>query len=400
MKSSRGASWCFLFSLLGMGLAGYLTYLHIGLMRGELLGGSACSSGVFNCHAVTSGSWGAVLGMPLALWGMLGYITVFALSILAWQSPEWAEHAMALIAGLALCFVLIDLALLVVMVSVIRLYCLFCLLTYAVNVALLGIAWRAAPPPRSAIMGRIGRALAALLPSARRPLPACVWGMLCLGFVGVIGVHAATTFVSRGSIGSTRRSIQEFLARQPRVTVAGEGDPALGPANAPVQIIEFSDFLCPACQRAAKINAVILANHRQDVRFTFKHYPLDMSCNDRVSRMVHPGACRVAAASECAHQQGKFWALHDLVFEKGHDYQVSQLEADAQRLGLDLPRFRACLESGEGLEAVKRDIAQGAQVGVTSTPTYVINGVPVAGGFNPSGLEDFIAAVQGQGTSP
>ena len=88
------------------------------------------------------------------------------------------------------------------------------------------------------------------------------------------------------------------------------------------------------------------------------------------------------------------------MFEKGHDYNVQQLDQDAQRLGLDVPRFRACLESGEGLEAVKRDIAEGAKVGVASTPTYVLNGVPVAGGLNPTGFEDFIAVLREKGGSP
>ena len=337
--------------------------------------------------------------MPLALWGLLGYIAVLALSIVGWQSPEWAGHALALIAMLALVFVAIDVALFVVMVFVIRLYCLFCLLTYLVNLTLLWIAWRALPRPGSAL-NAIGRAIAALTPGAQRPVAAFFWGMLLVGCLGVVGVHAATTFVARGTLGSARGSIREFLARQPRVSLTVDDDPALGPPHAPLQIVEFSDFFCPACQRASKINAVILANHRHDARLIFKHYPLDSSCNDRVQRMVHSGACRVAAASECAHQQGKFWAFHDLVFEKGHDYNLQHLEADVERIGVDLPRFRACMESGEGLEAVKRDIADGAKAGVSSTPTYVVNGVPVAGGLNPAGFEEFIAVLRETVDSP
>ena len=67
-------------SLIGIGVAGYLFFLHLGLLRGELLGGAVCGTGAFNCHAVTAGPWGSFLGVPLSLWGILGYLTIFALS--------------------------------------------------------------------------------------------------------------------------------------------------------------------------------------------------------------------------------------------------------------------------------------------------------------------------------
>ena len=143
MKPTRGAWLCVILSLIGIGLAGYLTYLHLGLLRGELLGGPACSgSGAFNCHAVTSGTWGSFLGMPLSLWGILGYSTVLALALLAEQSSETAVQAMTLIFVLAAVFVGIDLALLSLMAFVIRFYCLFCLLTYLVNVSILIVSAR------------------------------------------------------------------------------------------------------------------------------------------------------------------------------------------------------------------------------------------------------------------
>jgi len=169
-----------------------------------------------------------------------------------------------------------------------------------------------------------------------------------------------------------------------------------GPASASFHVVEFSDFFCPACQRASKLNTILLASHRRDTTFVFKHYPLDTTCNTQVTRMVHPGACTVAAASECAHLQGKFWPVHDLMFEAGHLYNVARLEEDMTRLGLDLPRFRACMQSGEGMEAVRRDIAEGARIGVSSTPTYIINGVPIAGGVTPTTFDDLTAVLKEQ----
>ena len=446
MRAARGA-WLILgLGLIGVGLCAYLFYLHLGQLRGEFLGGAICSgSGVLNCHAVTAGRWGAFLGLPLPLWGLIGYVSVITLALLARQSTAFAVPAMILTAWLAAVFLAIDAVLLGVMAFVIRFYCVFCLLSYAVNLFLFIVALRFCGAPRAspglpsdaprgatsrppvrglategpphaslceaerwgapwrggtpwpAALRQVGGALAALAPSRERP---AVWlgvGMVLLTIGTAVGLDAATTFVSRGPAAAARTQMRQFIATQPRVTVDVAGDPALGPTNAPLTIVEFSDLFCPSCQRASKVNTVILANHRQDVFFTFKHFPLDQECNSSVARNVHPGACRVAAASECAHRQGRFWAFHDLVFEAFHDgasYQVAHLEADAQRLGLEMTGFRSCLESGEGMEAVKRDIAEGLKANVRSTPTYVVNGVAVTGGFTPSSFEEFIAVLQ------
>ena len=397
MQAQRGASWCFLLSVIGIGLAGYLAFLHLGLMRGELLGGAVCSgAGPLNCHAVTAGSWGSLLGMPLAFWGMLGYLAIAALALVAWQSPEWAERMLPLIFTLSLLFVAADVALFCVMALVIRFYCLFCLFTYAVNLLLLVASAYALPKPWPQTLGQVGSSLGALIPSPQRPVTALFWGVLLVGALGVVGAHTATRFVSQGAFGSLRKQLREFISKQPRVSISIVGDPSIGPSNASVQIIEFSDLLCPACQRASQLNKIILANHRRDLLFVFKHFPLDPTCNDKVQRMVHPGACQVAAASECAHLQGRFWPYHDLVFEAGHMYNIATIDADITRLGLDLPRFRACMDSGEGLTAVKSDIAEAGKIGVLSTPTYVINGLPVAGGLNPSMFDDFVAVLKEQ----
>ena len=398
MRTQRGVVWCLPLSLLGIGLAGYLVFLHLGLMRGELLGGAVCGgSGVFNCHVVTASSWGSFLGMPLALWGVVGYVTVLALSLLGLQSSEWATHALILIFALAVLFVGIDLVLLAVMAFVLRFYCLLCLVSYVMNLVLLVVSGRSLERPWPRAMSELGASLGALVPSSRRPATSLFWGIMLVGLLGSAGVAASTTFVSRGSLGSVRKQMREFVSKQPRVSVEVTNDPTLGPSHAPLQIIEFSDFLCPACQRASKMNTIIVASHRRDAAFIFKHFPLDSSCNEKISRMVHPGACRVAAASECVHLQGKFWPFHDLIFEQGQPYNVVNLEGDVERLGVDMSQFRACMESGQGLEAVKRDIAEAGKIGVVSTPTYIINGLPVVGGIQPIMFEDFVAVLQETG---
>lgn len=400
MKLSRtqAAGWCAALSLVGLLLAGYLAYLHIGLLRGELLGGAVCSaSGAFNCHAVTGGSWGRWFGIPLAFWGAMGYVVALALGLFGTQSEEAASAAIPLIVVLSSLFLIANIWLLAIMAFVIRLFCLLCLLTDAVNLALLLVSLSALGAPWGRAVGQAAASLRALAPGRRNPGAALFWGAVVLGLIGVASVHAATTFVAKGSSADAQHHVREYVQRQARVAVDVTGDPRKGSPAAPVQLVEFSDFHCPACQRAAKFNEIILANHRRDATLLFKHFPLDTNCNDKISRMVHPGACQLAAASECAHEQDKFWVFHDMVFEQGAKYNLNNLEGDITRLGIDLGRYRACMDAGRGMDAVKKDVAEGGKIQVGSTPTYVVNGLPMAGGLSPAVFDQLLEVLHESG---
>jgi protein-disulfide isomerase len=253
----------------------------------------------------------------------------------------------------------------------------------------------------------LGRALAeapsaaaALIPRSNAPMAWLFWGIVLTGTAGSLAVHASTTFLAQGPPGTLRKQMTNFVSQQNRVSVQTSGDPQQGPDNAAIRVVEFSDFLCPSCQRAFKFNPVVFASRRRELSFIFKHFPLEMECNSAVNRNVHPGACKIAAATECAHEQGKFWPLHDLIFEKQqprdktHAYQLSDLEADAARAGLDVPQFQACMESGRGMAAVRRDVAEAVRLGVSSTPTFVVNGVLITGTLTPAAFEELVNATR------
>lgn len=378
--------------LIGLGLTGYLFIPHLGLMRGEIIGGAVCGQGgLFSCHIVTASRWGSFMGAPLALWGFVGYGVLIGLALLGRQSEEAAKHSVVLIGLLALVFVLADLFLLGVMAFVIGSWCPLCLATYVVNGIILVSACKAVAAADASLFGGLGGAIGYLIPSVSRPGTHLFWGMTLMSVAGAVGLHLGTIYISRGSLKEDPHHFVHYIQKQERVAVDTSGDPHVGSPNAPLQVVEFSDLRCPVCQRAFKLNRIMLTNHKAKVNFIYKHYPLDTSCNDAIQRQVHPGACELAAATECAHKQGKFWELHDLIFEKGKDYKISNLNKDVKALGLSMSDFDACMDSGEGMEAVKRDIAAGKQIEVRSTPTYVLNGVRISGVLSPStfnGLSD------------
>ncbi|HEY3237239.1 MAG TPA: thioredoxin domain-containing protein [Polyangiaceae bacterium] len=142
------------------------------------------------------------------------------------------------------------------------------------------------------------------------------------------------------------------------------GSPAKGPANAPVVIVEWADFECPACQAAVSVLEELLRKHPDSVRLVFKNYPLS----------IHPNSEIAARAAVAADKQGAFWRMHPLLFEHGAPLDRAALEKIARSAGLDMRRFIKDLESEEVADLVTRDRKQGDAAHLTGTPTLYING--------------------------
>ncbi|MQC27389.1 MAG: DsbA family protein [Chloroflexi bacterium] len=150
-----------------------------------------------------------------------------------------------------------------------------------------------------------------------------------------------------------------------------ETDPVFGPEDAPITIIEFSDFECPFC-KSYFLNTYprLLADYADQIRFVYKDFPLTS---------IHPDAVPAAMAAQCAFEQDEFWAYHDLLFDGELGLTRSSFEAYAGQLPLDQEEFAACLDEDRYVLAVKADADYGAEIGVRSTPTFFINGIGVVG---------------------
>lgn len=146
-------------------------------------------------------------------------------------------------------------------------------------------------------------------------------------------------------------------------------DPVRGPVDAPIVLVEFSDFQCPFCERATGTLTELFDRYENQIRFVYKDYPLPS----------HPDAFKAAEAGNCAHEQGMFWEFHDKMFGSQDALDVPSLNGYASELGLDATAFSSCLEEGRYAQRVQQDIQIGQQYGVSSTPTVFINGRPVEG---------------------
>ena len=146
-------------------------------------------------------------------------------------------------------------------------------------------------------------------------------------------------------------------------------DPMKGNPRAPVTLVVFSDFQCPFCSRAVPTLKQIEQTYGEKVKVVWKHEPLTM----------HPNALPAAEAAEAAREQGKFWQMHDKLFESQGSLTPDAFERHARELGLDLARFKESMQSHRNRQRIDDDVALAGRVGATGTPTFFINGEKVVG---------------------
>jgi len=171
------------------------------------------------------------------------------------------------------------------------------------------------------------------------------------------------------------------MLEAPRVEVAGDPSRLRGNPMAPVRIVEFSEFQCPYCRRAQPTIAAIVEKYGDKVSHSFRDFPL---------RDIHPNAQKAAEAARCASEQGKFWEYYKTLFANFGLLSREDLTRHAQSVGLDLPSFDQCVDSGKHAAAVEADVQDGLRAGANSTPTFFINGIALLGAQPQSAFEEVI----------
>ena len=172
----------------------------------------------------------------------------------------------------------------------------------------------------------------------------------------------------------------QLMIEPPRFPVATPAGPSMGPADAPITVVEFSDFQCPYCARSAETVRQLVDKYPGKIRLVFQDLPLP----------IHKEAPKAAEAAACAHDQGKFWEMHDRLFKNQNRLSIDDLKRHATDLGLNEPAFNACLDEGKHASAWQQSKTVAESYGVTGTPAFFVNGSPVLGA---APLQEFTSIV-------
>ena len=167
----------------------------------------------------------------------------------------------------------------------------------------------------------------------------------------------------------------------------GATDHLLGEAHAPVSVVEYGDFECPNCKQAAPAVKLLLERFPGRISFVFRHFPLEEA---------HPHALLAAEVAEVAAAQGKFWPMHDLLFDNQLHLKPNQIHAYAARVGIDMARYTAEMDDHIYLQKVREHVEGGRRSHIRATPTFFVDGVVQDISFGMKALHDSVATAVGR----
>jgi len=366
----------------GLGIGGLivsamLVRLHVQAHAGA---SSFCSlSEAVNCDRVALSTYSVQLGVPVAVWGMLGYAIITAVASAGLTrrrpAPAWPATALLLLGAVA---ALASVGFALVSKFLIGAWCLLCVVSWAISIGLLVTGWRACRA------GGTRATIRSSLAEVRRN-PSRVAFALAAVLVAV-----ALIIATYPRYWEQPRSRAPVPSRPAPPEAKALQEPASAPQG-PLVVVEYTDFECPYCARMH--DELRSLSRRPDVRIVRRHFPLDGACNPSVRPGIHPSACALARAAICAEDQGKAPAMEDLLF--ANQREKLPVETLAARVKLDLPRFEACLSSEDTRRRLAGDIAAAQRDGVRATPSYVVGGAVHPGRF-PMELLPPMGTVQGR----
>lgn len=397
--------WIALVSILGSIAAHvYLSFLHYDLHLGLSGTSSFCNlTAVLNCDAVTASSFSTFLGVPMAIWGLTANGILFL--FLAGFKLGWADNVPRLgRASLYLGVVIAAASLVMAVISTLFLktYCLFCIFAYLLSFsALVGIWLLQDPPAKSSLGSLFLQDLKSLFGEGK----AYFFWIVALGACGFLLNTAIMGNLNAKDLGKVaERKVEEWKVNLP-VQFAAEPLLKMGSpeSEAKMHIVEFADFLCGHCKRAAPVLDAFV-NSRPGVSFKFYSFPLDKLCNPEVEGSNGGLTCFLAKVVYCSNKSGHGHAAKKAIFEAqeslhGHS-EVTALSAAVQSLlapeGIAWEEVQKCTELPETQQFILANAAAGKAAGIRGTPAIFVNGKLLEGGQFITVLEKAYEAILNQ----
>jgi len=355
-------------SLLGAGLAIWQTRLFYLTRTGMSGMHSFCNIGkTFDCTAIEMSPYSEIFGgFPLSGFAIAGYLVILILSLYGFSNAFRKNIRKVLVAftGIAVLFSAVYLA---IMVTQIGKLCILCLTVDLINVVLLVLALN--------------------LPKDDEHAPG---GLTLARIAGTGAIALVMAFLFSKGLNPQSQMKQEDIndlvdsvLSTPVTPVAIPSDaPVVGDPNAPITVVKFSDYECPACKMGANAIHPLFKRYSKQVKFVFVNFPLDQACNPAIHRRMHEFACEAASVAICATEQGKFLETYETLFENQEKFAAGKIADLLSGIpGIDMAKLKSCMTLPSTAEKIKRDVELGAAMKIQSTPTFFMNGKKIEGGL-------------------
>jgi uncharacterized membrane protein/protein-disulfide isomerase len=379
------------FALVGLVASSISSYVHYQLLTEPNYSSFCDVSTRVSCTEAYVSRYGSFMGVPVAIGGVIFFSIAALLAGFAGRTASPAsENAAGYVFALSTVGLAFALYLAWASYVVLKVFCILCAVTYVSVIALFIISGGATTFPMITLPRRASRDLRSLFssPAALVLLLAVFAGSAALiasfpNEQAAAAAQAEPMVTYQPLTAEQRGQLEAWWAVQPIVDL-----PITGASGTKVLIVKFSDYMCPSCKAAHDAFKPVLAKYEgQGVEFMLKHYPLEGECNINTPGMNHYGSCEAAAAYEMAKGTPNIARLDDWMFRNQTTLTRDLVKkAAAEQAGIN--DFDARYETA--LQAVREDVAQGAKLGVSSTPTIFINGRRIPGGGLPPAYYDAI----------
>jgi len=357
------------------------TKQYLKIQKEGLIEPSFCAvSETVNCDVVTASSYATLFGFPNAWWGVLFYLVAFGMILMLVLSKKERKATATFLWLMSLAAILYSLYLAHAAFIVLGVFCIMCFFLYIVNITLFVFLFIGSPIPLKGALGFIMNYIKAVFGKETELgfKPRIIPHLAVIAVVFGIGLLIMANVQAKGKGKMANLDVDQLVKYFNMQSLHDiKVDPnwsVWGNPDAKVTIVEFSDYQCPFCKIAGFGIKPYLYEFKGDIRYYFVNFPLDTSCNDKLSRQMHPAACYAARAGLCATKKGDFWSFHDDLFRNQRKLNKKFILGLAEKRGWDVEEFQACVDSPEIAAQVKKELVAGAKIQVTGTPSIFLNG--------------------------
>ena len=377
------STWLTAFAALGLAAATWSTWVHYQIINSPTYESFCDVNSTLNCTAAYTSRYGAFLGVPVALFGMLFFAGVLVLIALCAPSASASQHLPGYVFAASTIGLAVVLYLAYASYVILHVVCLLCAGTY---VAVIGLFLLSGSAPNISMTSLPMHMLGDLRLLVRNPrgLAAAVVFTAAAATAIVVfpeqrvtaaaGVEADQASAVPVASAQQIQQLEQWLSQQPRVPVMAPSD------GAAVVILKFNDYQCPGCGQTYRDYKPVLAKWAKQapgkVKFTTKDYPLERECNAFIGQDLHSGACEAAVAVRLAREKGKGEAMEDWLYSNQPAMNPDTVKKAAASVG-GVTDFETRYKGT--LELVKADVAQGGQLKIGGTPTFFMNGIQLPG---------------------